>query len=351
MTFSEYWYKQFPNGLPPAIERQHYVPVKYLEAWRTGRKIAMKSKSTEPKMVGLRDVMVESWFYEFPRLNLAELETIIDVMDIKSEYERKSFALFIGLSVVQDIAGRLAFNKMDGEGELMLNVLRSKGLYDEVCERSFMIKQTALHRNQELYSRGYEILRRNGAEKLMSAIEHNAWPLLDKAVRGEGHFLKEPSEFIGIVEYLFLQMYRTPRLDYVFSQTAKGKDVPVDFAKNMIPYLRIIFAIKATHRVLTSIINYEFLLVRNKSGVNFITGDYPFAHLTDYKLDSDFVFPVSPKYAIYLGEKGCLKREYGYLLNPTAKTVCDINEKIAMSAVRQVLANNVSELADVKVGV
>lgn len=345
MTFREYWYKQFPNGLPHAVERQHYVPVKYLSAWKTGKKIAMKSKNTEPKMVGLRDVMVESWFYQFPRLNLVELETIIDVMDIKSEYERKSFTLFMGMSVVQDIAGRLVLNKMDGEAELMLNVLQDNDLYDELSERSLVIKQMALSRNPELCSKGYEVLRRNGAERVISVIEHHAWPLLDKAVRGNSSFLKNPSEFIGIVEYLFLQMYRTPRLDYVFSQTAKGKNVPEGFAKNMIPYLRMIFAVKASYRVMTSILNYEFFLVRNNSNINFITGDYPFAFLTDCKLDSDFVFPVSPKYAIYLGEKGCLKTKYNYLLHPTETTVYDINKKIAMSAVRQVLAKETCELS------
>jgi hypothetical protein len=67
-------------------------------------------------------------------------------------------------------------------------------------------------------------------------------------------------------------------------------------------------------------------------------------------LDSDFVFPVSPKYAIYLGEKGCLKKEYNYLSRPTETKVYDINKKIAMSAVRQVLAKETSDLSHFGVG-
>ena len=38
----EFLKKHTVNGVPKVTERQHYVPVHYLEAWRTGRKIAAK---------------------------------------------------------------------------------------------------------------------------------------------------------------------------------------------------------------------------------------------------------------------------------------------------------------------
>ena len=339
----EFLKKHTVNGVPKVTERQHYVPVHYLEAWRTGRKIAAKIGNSPPKMVGLRDAAVKSWCYEFAPLSIFELETIIDCAEPKFEYEHKMLSMLLAISIIPQLAGRIANNSNDGEAELMLNTIRNHGLLIPEAKKLFNIRYLATASNPELANKGFELFRKEGGERYMTGLENSAWPYLKKARDGHIGFLREAKSGIRLIEYIFLQMFRTPKLDSVFSNAVAGTDLSTNYAAHMIPYLRFIFAVKTTCEVVAHFEDFEFRLVRNKSDCRFITSDYPFVHL-DKESFYEFLFPISPIMALYMGRKGHVKKLYPYLLSPNCKTIMAINSEMQKSAVNQTFACTCEEL-------
>ena len=340
-----YFDKHFPNGLPRVTERQHYVPVRYLTPWGTKHRIAMQVNRGKPKMVGIRDVAVRSWFYEFAELDFVELKTILDVINANAPdlYERRAFTLFFAASVVPQIAGRIVASENDEEAWSMLKLLIANGFYDENSQRCFIIKFLAIKKSPDVAKKGFEMLRRNGSEMILSGMENSSWPYLDKILVGDYSFLANRSEVVHIIEYVFLQMFRTVKLGQSLSLAAKDSDTPLDFAKSMIPYLQMVFSVQMAHTVMKQINKYELLVIQNDTGNSFITSDYPFVHLSD-RLHCDFLFPISPQKLIYLGEKGHLGEKYSFLSIMDSRTVRMINKKIAANAVEQVFAATTDEL-------
>lgn len=339
----EFWRKHTVNGVPKVTERQHYVPVHYLEAWRTGRKIAAKIGDNPPKMIGIRNVAVKSWCYEFAPLSLVELETIIDCASPKSDYERRMLSMLLTVGVIPQLAGRLANDRNDSEAELMLNTIKDRGYFIPEAEQLFSIRYLATLSQPKLANDGFELLRKEGGERYVTGLENEAWPYLKVAREGRLEFMKNPKRAIRLLEYLFLQMFRTPKLDAVLSSPASRTEFPANYARNMVPYLRFIFAIKTTCEAVAHWEEFEFKLVRNNTGCNFITSDYPFAHL-DKSSFHEFVFPLSPKLALYMGRRGKMRKLYPYLMHPTCVAIEDINREIKKHAASQIFACSCNEL-------
>ena len=339
----EFLKKHTVNGVPKVTERQHYIPVHYLEAWRTGRKIAVKIGTNEPKMVGLRDAAVKSWCYEFAPLSLVELETIIDCADPRFEYERKMLSMLIAVSVIPQLSGRIANNSNDGEAELMFSTIQSHGLLNSEAKKLFNIRYLATASNPDLANKGFELLRKEGGERYMTGLENSAWPYLKKARDGHIGFLREAKSGIRLIEYIFLQMFRTPKLDAVFSNAAAGTELLPNYAEHMIPYFRFIFAVKTTCEAVAHFEDFEFRLIRNTSDCRFITSDYPFVHL-DKESFYEFLFPISPVMALYMGRKGRMNELYPYLLSPDRRVIMSINSAVQKSAVNQTFACTCEEL-------
>ena len=341
-----YCEKHFPNGLPNVTERQHYVPVRYLIPWSTKHRIAMRTNHAAPKMVGIRDVAVRRWFYEFAELNFVELKTILDVISANGPdfYERRAFTLFFAASIVPQIAGRLVANKNDQEALEMLGLLTTNGLYDENSERCFMIKELATKKNPDVAIKGFEKLRRNGSEGIMCGMENAAWPYIDKILAGDVKFLQNRSDVVHLIEYIFLQMFRTVKLGQTLSLEAKRhSDTSSDFAKSMIPYLQMVFAVQMSHKVMKQLDKYELIILPNNTEINFITGDYPFIHMSDC-MHCDFLFPISPRNMIYFGLQRSLKDKYSFLSILDLSVVRSLNEKIAANSVEQIFATSTDEL-------
>lgn len=344
-----YFNKHFSNGLPRVTERQHYVPVRYLATWSADKhRIAMRTIHSSPKMVGIRDVAVRSWFYEFAELDFVELKTIIDVINTNNpdSYERRAITKFFATSIVPNIAGRLVVSEDDEEAWSMLDLLSNNDFFDENSLRCFIIKFLAVKKNPNLAAKGFEMLRRNGSEMMLTGIENAAWPYLDKLLIGDTRLLTNRSEVVHVIEYIFLQMFRTVKLGQSLSLVAEGSDMPVDFAKPMIPYLQMVFAVQMSHKIVKQISKYELGVLLNDTEDNFITSDYPFIHLSD-QLHCDFLFPISPTRIIYLGLRGEIKGKYRFLSTMDLRTVRMLNEKIATNAVEQIFATSIEELKTV----
>ena len=216
----DYWDKYCENGLPKVVERQHYVPVKYLEAWKTGRRIAVKVGVAEPRMVGLRDVAVKSWCYAFSPLSLLELETVLDCAEPENDYERHAFTLLFAGSIVPQIAKWMANGDGDAEAQLMRCTLESKGFWSDVSEKAYIIRYLANMRDSELCDKGYELLRKGSAERIMTGIENSAWPYMRSVRNGKLGFMREPKGMAHWFEYVFLQMFRTMKFDSVLKNAA-----------------------------------------------------------------------------------------------------------------------------------
>lgn len=346
--FSAYYKKHFPNDVPKVTEHQHYVPKRYLRAWCTGKRIAVKVKARPPRLMGVRDVAEGSWFYEFTELNLAELETLINFVDLKDGYSHAMATKLFACSIVPQIAGRLATNRHDAEARLMLMALRSKGMYDESSDLVLGVRYLASMIRPDVADRGFELLRKEGGERILAGMENAAWPYLDKLINGRVGFMAKPTEAIHWVEYLYLQLFRTPRLREAIKEFAHNIGMCEKVALKISPYLVWIFAVQTVAKVMRTFAKFEFRLIRNVTSFNLITGDAPFVELADVA-DSNFLFPVSPKCAFYLGkrEKGGFPCE---LCNLTEDVVRDLNIRLLKSCVCQAYAQKVNEFVGLDVG-
>ena len=337
-----YCRKHFPAGVPKVTEHQHYVPKRYLRSWCSGKRIAVKMKGGPPRLMGVRDVAEESWFYQFTELGLAELETLINYIDINDDYVRTVAARLLACSVVPQIARRIVKNQNDGEAVLMEEALRSNGLYDESSCQVYTVRYLAAVMRPEIADAGFELLRKEGGERVLTGIENAAWPYLDKLKAGRVRFMTQPMEAIHWVEYLYLQLFRTPKARETINDAVRQSGVNEDVARKISSYLAWVFAVKGAADVMRNFDKFEFALIGNRSSVNFVTGDAPFLGLTNIT-DSNFIFPVSPKYAFYFG-----RREVGAiptgLRNPTADVIYDINNRLSKSCIRQVYAQEIDDL-------
>ena len=341
----DFWDRHCENGLPKVVERQHYIPVKYLEAWKTGRRIAVKIGGSEPRMVGVRDVAVKSWCYAFSPLSLLELEAVLNCAEPENDYERHAFTLLFAGSIVPQIARRMADGNNDAEARLMRYALESKGFWSVVSEKAYIIRCFANMRNSEQCDKGYELLRKGSAERIMTGIENSAWPYMRSVRNGKLGFMREAGGMVQWLEYVFLQMFRTMKFDRVLKNAADEAKIPCRIAEHMIPYLRFIYAVKMSCKAIASADVYDFRLIRNASGVPFVTSDYPFVHLQADQI-FDFIFPVSPSYGFYMGRKGLIETEYAELKAPSTETIKHLNETLKKTAVIQVFAQSCNELID-----
>jgi hypothetical protein len=251
--------------------------------------------------------------------------------------------MLLAISVIPQLAGRVANNSDDGEAELMLNTIQNHGLLIPEAKKLFNIRYLATASNPDLANKGFELFRKEGGERYMTGLENSAWPYLKKARDGHIGFLREVKTGIRLIEYIFLQMFRTPKLDAVFSSAAAVTETPSNYAAHMIPYFRFIFAIKTTCEVVAHFEDFEFRLVRNASDCGFITSDYPFVHL-DKESFYEFLFPISPKMVLYMGRKGNINSLYPHLLSPDRSAIMSINSAIQKSAVNQTFACTCEEL-------
>ena len=333
----EYRRCHFPDGVPHGVARQHYVPCKYLESWASGRKVAMRVRGSRAKMVGTMDVGVSQWFYEFDDLRLEELESLLKLIDMQNEYECQIMSRLLSCSVIIQIARNWDDERKSGEARLMLHAIKQHNLYNGESDMCLSITRMALRADPMVAQKGYELLRKQGLELVISGIENASWPYLNMLCNGDARCLENPKLAIHVVEYIFLQMYRTPKLDAFVSEAETETDTALVVAKSMIPYLRVLLAVKAVYRTMVHLGDISLRLWRVEKEDRLVTGDYPFAHLP-VGADS-FVFPISPRSALLFGCKNLARHEI---------TASDVNCLVAKDSVNQIYAKSCDDIDDLE---
>ncbi len=294
-------------------------------------------------MVGVRDVAAGEWFYGYPKLNLQELELVIKFVDLTDAYACTVATLLLACSVVPQIAGRLVANPHDCEARLMLEMLVKTGLYGEETSLVFGSRSLASLTNPKVADFGYELFRKEGAERPITGIENAGWPYLDKLLQGDCTFMHDPHQAVHWLEYFFLQLFRTPKFKQAMVQFAEEEGISEKSSCNVSSYVGLILAVETSATAMRNFNSLEFKILHNNTKISFVTGDAPFIEVGD-SATNNLIFPLSPQLAFYLGDKTAPSFPHRYD-NMTDDTVLELNERLVAQCVNQVYAEKISDLA------
>ena len=193
----------------------------------------------------------------------------------------------------------------------------------------------------------------NAVENFHSGIESQAQPLLDAARRGDVSFYIDDDQCILFAYFLSLQYFRTFGLRARVIERLKA-NVGVDVTKCW-TILSQVYATNVGATLFFERKRRPVVLLKNETGVPFITGDQPAINLAADRQEQsppDYLsiyYPIAPRRALALYEPDC---EQAYGAGPLSERhVRELNEAIAAASYKQVFADSVEALTSVSEGI
>lgn len=328
-----------------ATQGQHYVPNHFLKEWQCHGSAMWIRDAEGTHRKSSDDVAKESKIYAFEDVTVDELMVMLPVLREAAKTSQLSVAnAFVDMAISTTILYEVAYNKIQVSDVFRLaKTAKDKGLLGDAIlstiEMMGVLK--ALGEDVNYLKRGLRRRYVEGYEPVMCEVESAAFPILDAIRNGDCSFKCDSEKVADFARYLAFQMLRTRK----FTTLIK---VRPELTGKVMRLLRPIYAEMTARGIFRDWGKTIFMVVENKTELEFITGDQPLANLAQHKKPKyfDLYFPISPRKAIFMCDKG---REslYPELSALTVKDVHALNQKICEECVFQVYA---SEEMILKVG-
>ena len=299
-------------------KRQHYVWRYYLAQWTNSKSIEGDiycCRGDKIFQTGLINIAQEKYFYEL--VDITDTEALC-IERISLNGNEPKFLKEICLSWIQTY--RLPYKT--------INALKACGI-----------------NNPDLFDK----ILKEGEEKLYCKVEKIGKPYLERLYNEDLAFYEKDDEKADFNIFICEQYFRTKkRLESLNNSSSHGINV-----HKLWPVFRHIFATKLAFS-LTYDANKKFklFLIRNKTELNFITGDQPIINryatkeLQGKPIDNfELYYPITTKLALLLSEKNYSNNE---LYISSEIKVTELNDLIFYNSQEQVYAVTENELEKYK---
>lgn len=290
--------------------RQHYVPQAYLRHWcNEDGKLSVSVKGHILPSCGTANFAVEVDFYAFVDLTAVELDflfrTIAQIIAVENPIVN-AIVVPIFLNVLyfrcekHDWSDKYAeaFDRFEPwiKKQEYINTYR---FLREVAEGNAKLQQSHIDAIERETVSGFEVL--------MSGIEAAAWPVINELLQKGAKCLKEGNNLRYLLLYVVNQCFRGPdyltQIDIALPERAQEIGETPKLAK----YLRYIIPFYVLNQLLQTKDQRKVLVIENKTDLEFITGDVPYAiygEKCNHRTPLITFFPLSPKSsAVWL--QGC----------------------------------------------
>ena len=340
------------------VNDQHFVPCHFLSAWsRRVQKGARWEYYTfcredADTVCDKRVRKVAKWrhLYSYPDLTLQSLQKIVYHLTIQQSFDKELATLVYQHGIFTAIYERY----LRGESSVELFKITELLLNTEIlCPDFKIILQTVTkmrfsESNIDAVSRladKVHIAKCNGFEHILSIQEKLFYPLLDEARGDDLSFFNRPKDRTAFIHYLFAQLLRTRKFDEMLESVLEENMISEDNTV-LFKYLRFETMYKLAESVVRSIHEYELILLKNETQLEFISGDQPLCNLIS-NVDAnqfDLYYPISPTRALLFTTKGRYSSVYRHLRSLSVREVDELNRKIAFASSHQLFASKQNTL-------
>jgi len=291
-------------------KQQHYVWRRYLASWATNNKIAFLHKKENLIITNMNNVGKNGAFYKIHPLGKKEKELFYQLLPNLNfpEYLQQWIKLYI--------------DKTSGVFENIENPTQ---------EQAKLIDET----------------RKNLVESLLENIEKSSIQHLESLSQGNINFLSDDKHRITFCHFIAWQYLRTRRMQEMFISGFNAHCKEFD-TKSLFEATRIAEVLDLTDRLFFE--NYGFLLVKNTTTSDFITGDQPIINLSaDYKgkikaTDITLYYPITPTKALLI----LPKIRHSTIQLTDSDAVRRYNQQISNFSYDQLYAKTMQELVEFK---
>ena len=323
--------------------RQHYVPVKFLSAWADDGVLWVRYGDAEPRETSINGCGFEKGIYTLPKLVFDEYLEVSRFAEDTFKDDEDMLQSYMQMVTFPWMWKLVSDGKLTRSEECVLMDMVAQGYMSRVTKDNMQrvsdnvrAGATAPDDLKVLVDRKYI----EGLEGQMCQYENALWPILDALKRGDVSPLKDNGSVLAFVDYSFAQFVRTPKY------LELARTIEVNYSENVAKHIRLAIAYRFKEHLLTEINvrkkSYRIELIRNNTELDFISGDVPIVNLEGHERPKhmDMFLPISPRLAVFMGEKSRLSDEHPYLLNLNSESVDFLNRRICEESVLQLYAKS-----------
>ena len=306
----------------------HYVWSYYLKSWAEGNDLFYISKKGKIAKDSVRGLAKETDFYKISPLNEEDVELIRRFSKISPPF-------------------------LQEEHESQLNH------FIKLSSISKFINYYG--RNSNELNRIDKVIRHNSLENMHSIYEDLTVEVIEALSKGESTVLDDNQNMIAFCSYIGHQMSRTKNFKDKVKQVLDG-DISL---KSQYPkesrlleknwwFISYMLGINIGFSLYESKDRDNHIFIENKTKTPFITSDHPIINVhpdvlnkAKYEVpkNTDFYFPISPKYAYMINHSG----EYNDLEESISeKMVKELNRHIHGKSYENVFSSNAESLEEIK---
>jgi hypothetical protein len=296
-------------------KRNHYVWRKYLESWEAEGQVYCLRDGLINKR-NSRNLAVEKYFYKIDLINPLEYE----------------FIKMLGMPNGQEGVLKKINEEWLQIFDNIFNLLKSAKFAKDLSIEKTVTLQAMEDFHCQIENRGV---------------------CLGDLLRQDVDFWKDEDKRIDFLFYLFFQYFRTKRrrnacLD-VCNNILKKSCVNNLFTLSSTGYAILSAFFSSNMAYVFSNETASIRLIRNNSGINFITGDQPVVNIIQdktegelYPRDVELYYPVSPKLGIFVSHNATFSLEYEEVVS--SDEVISLNGMIADDHEEQLFGNRREDL-------
>lgn len=327
-------------------KKQHYVPRKHLRAWcqNDGKLFARRYNAPAFKATP-EGVAFENSRYEFKSVESELFEAMIVYAKSKHGGHISQFVQSVlRLSMYATVSESLITKRvLDDNAKRVIAACRRECLFDQQTNEAIRLVEFT-DENQLGVPPEFDDLAKKflieGHEPLMSAVEHDFWPILDRAQQGLLPLPLSDNDLERFVTYVCAQLFRTPKYSSLLNRETPALE-PIS------PYLLVSTINDLIVGMMTHKSEDELSIIDNHSELPFVTGDQPLLNLlpaSDNPQYFDIFFPISPTKAFFYAKKGRLAQCYSDLQNSEVAAIHRVNQCLCNNCTQFVFASTADTL-------
>lgn len=323
--------------------RQHYVPVKFLSAWADDGVLWVRYGHSEPRETSLYGCGFEKGIYTLPQLGFEEYMEVSRFAEDTFKGDEDMLRSYMQMITFPWMWKLVSDGKLTRSEECVLMDMVTQRFISKATMDLMQRVNDKVHSGATVPDDIMEVVDRKNVEGLedqMCRYETAFWVILDALRRGDVSPLNDKNNVLAFVDYTLTQFLRTPKY------LELARTIEANYNEKVAKHIRLAIVYRFKKHLLAEINSmkkvYRIELIRNDTNLDFIIGDVPIVNLEghEYPKHMDMFLPISPRLAVFMGEKSRLRTENSYLLSLDSESVDSLNRRICEESVLQIYAKS-----------